>query len=140
MLEEIEFPLLAKLSRLMAILVVALLLRSPVYSQRTDIRRVDFANFTYPWTADLIDPANSRKTFTLKAGKLPAAHDEKGHVDEMGVYLQLVSYGDVTGDGLEEAILSMSIQTGGSAIPGLVYVCTLRNNRPRLLWFFSTGD
>jgi hypothetical protein len=46
----------------------------------------------------------------------------------------------VTGDSVEEAIVSVSIQTGGSAMPSIIYIYTLRNKRPVLLWSRSTGD
>ena len=58
----------------------------------------------------------------------------------MGVFFQNVKYGDVTGDDIEEAIVSLSIQTGGSATPGLVYIYTFQRNGPKLLWLRSTGD
>ena len=130
-----------KLSQI-TVLVIALLISQSAFSQQRDsnIRTVDFASFTYPWTADLIDPTNPKKSFTLKDGELPATRNERGFIDEMGVFLQGVKYGDVTGDGVEEAIVSLSIQTGGSAIPGIIYIYTLRKNRPVLLWSRSTGD
>jgi len=56
------------------------------------------------------------------------------------VFFQSVKYGDVTGDGIEEAIVSLGIQTGGSATPGLVYIYTFQRNAPKLLWLRSTGD
>jgi hypothetical protein len=34
----------------------------------------------------------------------------------------------------------MSIVTGGSALPNIVYIYTLKRNKPRLLWAFDTGD
>jgi len=121
------------------ILVVALLTSRFAFSQQhsSNIHSVDFANFTYHWIADL---GNPKKTFTLKNGELPATRNERGLIDKMGVFLQGVKYGDVTGDGVEEAIVSLSIQTGGSAIPGIIYIYTLRKNRPMLLWSRSTGD
>ena len=127
-----------KLSQI-TVLVIALLTSQPAFSQqpRSNIRSVDFANFTFPWTADL---GNPKKSFTLRNGELPATRNERGFIDEMGVFLQGVKYGDVTGDGLEEAIVSLSIQTGGSAIPGIIYIYTLRKSRPLLLWFRTTGD
>ena len=130
-----------KLSQITA-LVIALLIPQSVFAQqrKSNIRAVDFANFTYPWTADLIDPANPKKSFTLRNGELPATPNGRGFIDEMGVFLQGAKYGDVTGDGVEEAIVSLSIQTGGSAIPGIIYIYTLRKSRPVLLWSRSTGD
>jgi hypothetical protein len=58
----------------------------------------------------------------------------------MGITLGKIVYGDVTGDKQEEAIIEMSILTGGTAQPNIVYVYTLQKNRPQLLWHFSTGD
>jgi len=37
-------------------------------------------------------------------------------------------------------MVSLSILTGGSAMAGLVYIYTLQNNHPKLLWLRSTGD
>jgi len=130
-----------KLSQI-AVLVIVLLISPSVLSQqhRSDIRSLDFANFTYPWTADLLDPTNPKKTFTLRNGELPATHDKRGFIDEMGVFLQGIKYGDVTGDGVEEAIVSLSILTGGSARPGIIYIYALQKGRPVLLWSHSTGD
>lgn len=121
------------------VLVISLLIPQAAFSQQpsSNIRSVNFANFTYPWTADL---GNPKKSFTLRNGELPATRNERGFIDEMGVFLQGVKYGDVTGDGVEEAFVSLSIQTGGSAIPGIIYIYTLRKNRPVLIWSHSTGD
>ncbi|HKQ93507.1 MAG TPA: hypothetical protein VJZ77_22800 [Blastocatellia bacterium] len=71
---------------------------------------------------------------------MPETRDKQGFVDEMGVYLGDVRYGDVTGDGQEEAIVVLSILTGGSAMPNCVYVYTWDRRRPKLLWAFDTGD
>ncbi len=118
-----------------------LLISSSAFSQQrsSSIRSVDFANFTYPWT-DGLAIRGGTKTFSLSNGKRPEIRDAREHVEEIGVYLEEVSYGDVTGDGIEEAIIFMSILTGVSAMPGQVYIYTLRGNRPELLWYFSTGD
>jgi len=93
------------------------------------IRKIDFSNFTYPEIEDFPE------TFTLKNGEKPFKHGE-----EIGIDLGRTEYSDVTGDGEEEAILTMSIQTGGSSIPNLIYIYTLENGKPKLLWGFMTGD
>jgi len=98
------------------------------------IRSVDFDNFTYPLPPGFIDRSNPRRTFRLKNGERPETPDE------MGIFLSSVSYGEVTGDGKEEAIVTMSIVTGGSALPNIVYIYTLKGSKPRLLWAFDTGD
>ncbi|MCA1640257.1 MAG: hypothetical protein LC768_18375 [Acidobacteria bacterium] len=59
---------------------------------------------------------------------------------EDGIFFGEADYWDLTGDGKEEAILTLSIQTGGSAIPELIYIYTLQNSKPKMLWGFMTGD
>lgn len=114
----------------------------PVVSDRQasgnqSIRSVDFANFSFPWLRELGD---SKQTFTLRSGELKPSRDENRMVKEMGVTLQSIVYGDVTGDGEEEAMVVLSMVTGGSAIPHATYIYRSENGRPTLVWAFSTGD
>ncbi len=104
------------------------------------IRDIDFRNFRYPWPKELVDPTNPKRTFQLKNGELPATRTPDGMINEMGGFLGKVVYGDVTGDGAEEAIIYLGIQTGGSATPGAVYIYAVKGNQTKLLWHFSTGD
>jgi len=97
------------------------------------IRHIDFDNFKYPRTADLRTPGGE-KSFTLKGGGF---EETKSNV---GMYMGDVVYGDITGDGLEEAMVSLGVASGGSAIPNCVYIYTLEGNRLKLLWAFTTGD
>jgi len=107
---------------------------------KKSIRAVDFRNFSYPETEGLHIPHSRKRSLKLRDGVLPETRDNQGFVDEMGVYLSRVSYGDVTGDGQEEAIVVLSILTGGSAMPDCVYVYGWDQRRPKLLWAFDTGD
>lgn len=101
---------------------------TPFLSLDSPIRKIDFNNFTYPANEGIGD-------FTLENG-------EKKFVwgKESGVHLGNIEYVDITGDGEEDAILVMSIQTGGSAIPNAIFIYTIRNNKTKLLWNFVTGD
>lgn len=103
---------------------------SSILSPNSDspIRKVDFKNFAFPETKDYPE-------FRLKDGEKPYEH-----MREDGIDLFKIEYSDLTNDGKEEAILMMSIQTGGSAIPNLIYIYTLKNGKPKLLWEFMTGD
>ena len=47
---------------------------------------------------------------------------------------------DVTGDGQDEALVILKVETGGSAIPQFGYVYTWKAGAPQLLWLFRTGD
>lgn len=123
-----------KFSRVI-ILAAALLIPQSAYPQRlgSSIRSVDFRNFTFPRTASLRNPGNP-KTFRLKNGEFLETENQ------VGMYLAEVTHGDVTGDGVEEAMVRLGIHTGGSSMPNCLYVYTLKGNRPRLLWGFVTGD
>ncbi len=110
------------------------------YPPAQSIRTVDFYNFTYFWPEGLLDPTDRDKTFRLKKGRRPETRFADGQVNEMGITLGKIVYGDVTGDEFEEAIIEMSILTGGTAQPNIVYIYTMKNRRPKLLWYFSTGD
>lgn len=96
-----------------------------------DLSKVDFANFTYPWTDGL---GNPNKKFTLVNRELKETNDN------VGLDLYSVVYGDVTNDGVEEALVVLSVYTGGTAHPHVVYIYRTNNHLPHLLWGFNTGD
>lgn len=101
------------------------------------IRSIDFTNFTFPWLRELGDAS---KSFTLRKGKLDPTRNKTGMVEEMGVNLESIAYGDATGDGVEDAMVVLSIVTGGSAIPHATYIFAFENGKPKLLWDLYTGD
>lgn len=124
--------------KVLNIVFLATMLSFPqtAYSQQrlSSIRSVDFENFVYP-----AQPLYSRKSFRLTSGRY------KGRL--RGVYdipypvsLVSVAYGDVTGDGSEEAMVVLFENVKGSAIPYYVYVYTLDRLKPKVLWSFETGD
>jgi hypothetical protein len=47
---------------------------------------------------------------------------------------------DADGDGQDEAAVILKIETGGSAIPQLVYIYAWKDGQPELRWNFRTGD
>lgn len=117
--------------------VLLLSLCSPASRNIQKIRSIDFGNFEYSWNGDLGDAV---KTFTLKDGQLLPTWTRDGKIDEMGLSLSRVEYGDVTADGVEEAVIFISVQSGGSAVPGVIFIYTLNDSQPKLLWSRSTGD
>src|SRR4030095_7905907 len=113
---------------------------APQSAPKKSIRSVDFRHFSHPKTEGLHIPHSPKRSFKLKDGVLPETRDKQGFIDEMRVYLSTVSYGDVTGDGQEEAIVVLGFVTGGSSMLDCVYVYTWDRRRPKLLWAFETGD
>lgn len=95
------------------------------------IRTIDFANFTYPAKSLFSD---GMKSFRLQLGRY------EGDQNHDPVILASLAYGDVTGDAVEEAMVVLGVSVRGTAIPHAVYIYTLQNETPELLWAFQTGD
>jgi hypothetical protein len=87
------------------------------------IRSVDFCKVGFPHYPVYSD--RRTKYITLKLGT------------DCGVE---PTYGDVTGDGVEEAMVSLGIENRGSAVLEIVYIFSLVDGRPKVLWFFEPGD
>jgi len=104
------------------------------YPEVNSIREIDFANFTYPGSTfeGEYQDAYPEEVFTIHNGKYGDWRD--------GLTLTSVSYGDVTGDSREEAIVNFSEDTDGSAAQNCVYIFTLEDRKPKLLWAFESGD
>jgi hypothetical protein len=103
-------------------------------SPSPSIRSIDFANFTYPYTPGLLLPKDRQRSFALRDGTFPETKRA------VGMYFGHAFYGDVTGDGAEEALVYLEVHTNGSAAPGCVYIYRTGAVHPRLLWAFDTGD
>ena len=92
----------------------------------------DFKNHTYPFPRGWQD--NDSKEFTFEDGKRPVSKEK------IGISYVATLYGDATGDRQDEAFVILKIDTGGSAIPQIVYVFSWKNDEPQLIWEFRTGD
>jgi hypothetical protein len=51
-----------------------------------------------------------------------------------------LSFGDVSGDVQEEAIVTFSVETDGNMARDAVYVFTFWQHRPKLIYAFESGD
>jgi hypothetical protein len=100
-------------------------------SLNPSIRAIDFANFAYPAKPEF---SYGRNGFKLAHGKYAG---DKTHDP---LLLASVGYGDVTGDGREEAMVILGVSLRGSAIPHIVYIYTAQGESQKLLWAFETGD
>jgi hypothetical protein len=70
----------------------------------------------------------------------PGLREKRSEEDCWSVDLGSVDYGDVTGDGVEEAIAVLYAEVGGNESREDVFLYTLQGERPKLLWKFATGD
>jgi len=93
------------------------------------IRSVDFRNFMFPGIFE--------KHITLRHGKSTV----KTESCETQYELDDVIYRDLNADGQEDAVVSIDdLQACGSSCRSYnFYIYTIKNNRPRLLWKFSSG-
>lgn len=114
------------------------------------IASFDFLNHTFPLPRGWQNPDGSDAK--LEKGRLAPVSEHLGEdlSDEdrakarserrIGLAHVVTKYFDVTGDGQDEAIVVLKIETGGSAVPQIVYIYEWKDDAPNLLWHFRTGD
>ena len=96
------------------------------------IGKFDFKNYTYPLPRGWQDA--DAKEAVLENGQ------RRRSEERIGLSYVATRFGDVTGDGADEAFVILKIETAGAAIPQIVYVFTLKDNQPEQIWYFRTGD
>ena len=99
---------------------------------QSPLGKFDFRNFTYPLPRGWQD---------ADGADLELVNGERRTTEEkIGMRYLTTKYFDATGDGEDEAFVILSIGTGGSAIPHIVYVYQWKDDKPDLIWYFRTGD
>lgn len=103
----------------------------------TSIRDIDFANFAYPWTTWV----NSKLASTRL--QLHSGQSVKQQGIQEDVKLAEVTYGDVTGDGVDDAIVRLNVRPNGPtqdrAWMSSTFIYTLRPGFAVLLAEFDSG-
>lgn len=102
-------------------------------AQKSDIRKIDFQNFTYEMS-DL--SGEGKMTVTVKDGKFL-----REDVDDR-LYFEVtnVAYGDLNADGINEAIVTTIFNSGGTGNFSNGFVFTMDKNKPVVLTEFEGGD
>jgi len=115
------------------------------------LAKFDFKNYTYPLPHGWQNPDGS-DTITLVNGKVTpyAGKVSEDMSDEekaaaraqrrIGMSFVTVKYMDLTGDGEDEALVILKVETEGSAVPQIGYIFSWKANAPELIWSFRTGD
>lgn len=110
----------------------------------------DFLNHTYPLPRGWQNPDGT--DITLEGGSVPAipgtagediSDEEKARLRaerRIGMSHVVTKYFDATGDGQDEAIVILKIETAGNAIPQIAYIYEWKDGKPELIWTFRTGD
>lgn len=116
------------------------------------IGNFDFKNYIYELPRGWQNPDGTAE-ITLTNGRIAPiqgkinreemSDEEKAEnraARRIGMSYVTTKFLDVTGDTVDEAIVILKVETGGSAIPQLVYIFTWKDGKPELLWPFRTGD
>ncbi|MEO7658326.1 MAG: hypothetical protein ABIV48_01820 [Pyrinomonadaceae bacterium] len=114
------------------------------------IGNFDFKNFSFELPRGWENP--DRSEIRLIDGRVaPVSIDidddmtgdekaERKALRRIGLSYVTTKYLDLTGDDIHEAIVILKIETGGAAIPQVVYVYSWKDDKPELIWLFRTGD
>lgn len=102
-----------------------------------NIHRVDFRNFTYAPTCLNLDGSEKPETVKAVNGSFKK-EDSDGY--EVNFRVTSVVYGDLTGDGMDEAVVQTTCKAGsfGWFDDGFIY--TMRNGKPFLISPIQGGD
>jgi hypothetical protein len=108
-------------------------------SSNSPIASFDFRNFKYPLPRGWQDIDS--KEAEIVDGKRPIFMDSDDKKErKIGLSYVGKKFFDLTGDGQDEAIVILQVETGGASIPHLVYIFTWEKDSPKLIWYFRTGD
>lgn len=114
----------------------------------TEIRQIDFKNFSFPWDHDLAEPPSDpaspwhwiHQVPKLRVHVTNGMHRfyEPGQNQSERERAPLISvdsviYGDLYGDGKDEAAVHLNYSTGGTANWDYLYVYGLVHGEPRLM-------
>jgi len=104
------------------------------------IRQVDFKNLSYPLSGQTLGHSclkwldiSTKRKIKLVNGLYPAGSFS-------GFILQSVTFGDLTGGGREDAIVTLHFDTDGTQQSDYVYIYSFAFGKPKLLAYFQAGD
>jgi len=117
------------------ILIVGGAMATTVLAQ-ADVHSVDFKNFTYEPFCAGETPTKVR----VKNGKYSKETPQDGYTDRFYFDVLDVDYGDVTGDGKDEAIVLSNCNTGGTGQFTEGFVYSMRAGKPLLIARVPGGD
>ena len=110
----------------------------------------DFRNFTYPlprgWQHQdgdeivLVNGSLKPKFKNIEEEMTPEEKAAARAERRIGMSYVTTKYLDANADGADDAVVVLKVETGGAAIPQLVYIYEWKDGQPSLLWNFRTGD
>ena len=135
------------------LVLVALGAASAASAQSREIRKIDFKNFAYAWSDAweeesppeqwrwITTPPKSKVTVVKGIHRFEEDAFYPGLSEPVpAVSVDSVDYGEVTGDGKEEAFVALNYGTGGTANWDYLYVFRMRAGVPSLMEIMETGS
>ncbi len=100
----------------------------------SDIQSIDFKNFAYP-ASDVAAEITKKKSIRVQNGEYKNFKDDEFREDSFSFSVESVSYGDITGDGKEEAVVDTSLTWMGGVQQdeSRIYVYTMTEGKPKLV-------
>ena len=113
-----------------------------------NIRDIDFGDESFPFDDTRTVPAEWRWIEVIRASqvKLEKGRHEFGEGDTRGgvgrpaLMLESIAYGDLTGDGLEDAVVNLRYSTGGTAAWNYVYVFGMEDGELKVVSVLESGS
>lgn len=103
---------------------------------QTDVHQIDFQNFTYqPYCADV-----KTEKLVVKNGEFSSEKQEDGYVDRLYFKVFDPEFGDLNGDGKDEAVVLSVCNTGGTGNFSEGFIYQIKNGKPALLARIPGGD
>jgi hypothetical protein len=99
------------------------------------VRDIDWANRTYS-----VPGFEGEDTYTVANGAYEWSNQEEDYVDQGYFSVAAPAYGDVTGDGADEAAIVSILNTGGTGNFSALGVYTMKGDEPVVLGCIPGGD
>lgn len=101
-----------------------------------DIHRVNFQDFIYRPSCAHLASEDVEAQIRTRNGKYEVYNDK----EQIGFTIRTPAYGDLTNDGVDEAVILSSCNTGGSGQFSEGFIYTIRGEKPLLLARIPGGD
>lgn len=113
-----------------------LLVTVSVSLAQKSIRDVDFKNFTY----EVSCVGEDKRKVTVKDGEFSEIKEVDGYPDRFFYGVSEPNYGDIDGDGAEEAVLISICNTGGTGNFSVGHVFGMKNGKAEEIATIAGGD